>query len=108
MPLIPPKLRIKSQPIERAVSIRFFGFLLDEHLSWKKHDKYIENKVSKCIDLLYKESSLPALYYSYFHSIVMSWWWAEGIGEGVVDGFPFLTQASSSEAATSSILIFWA
>lgn len=71
MPLIPPKLQIKSQPIERAVSIRFFGFLLDEHLSWKKHDKYIENKVSKCIDLLYKESSLPVLYYSYFHSIVM-------------------------------------
>ena len=71
MPLIPPKLQIKSQPIERAVSIRFFGFLLDEHLSWKKHDKYTENKVSKYIDLLYKESSLPVLYYSYFHSIVM-------------------------------------
>ena len=46
----------------------------DENLSWKTHIKYIENKISKNIGILFKarpflnKKSLLSLYYSYIHS----------------------------------------
>ena len=55
-------------------SIKFFGVLLDEHLSWKEHLRYTENKVTKSIGLLYSakpflgKHSLLTLYYSYIHT----------------------------------------
>ena len=27
--------------------LNFFGVFLDEHLTWKKHKKYAENKIAK-------------------------------------------------------------
>ena len=48
--------------------------MLDENLSWKDRIKYIENKVAKNIDLLYRaklfldQISLLTLYYSYIHT----------------------------------------
>ena len=74
IPLKLPKLKIRDHEIDRVVSIKFLGVLLDEHLSWKEHIKYIENKVSKSIGLLYRakpflnKKALLALYYSYIHT----------------------------------------
>ena len=51
--LLLTKLLIKKHQVERVKSIKFFGVLLDENVSWKDHIKYIENKVAKNIDLLY-------------------------------------------------------
>ena len=51
--LLFPKLLIKKQKVERVKSIKFYIFL-DENLSWKGHIKYIGNKVTKSIDLLYR------------------------------------------------------
>ena len=49
-----PKLQINNQPTERVNSVRFLGVLLDDCLSWKRHIKYIEKKVSRNIDFLHK------------------------------------------------------
>ena len=69
-----PKLLINDNEIERVGSIKFFGVLLDEHLSRKEHIRHTENIVAKSIGLLYRakpflgKQSLLALYYSYIHT----------------------------------------
>ena len=60
--------------IKRVGSIKFLGVLLHEHLSWKEHVRYTENKVAKSIGLLNRgkpflgKHSLLTLYYSYIHT----------------------------------------
>ena len=55
-------------------SIKFLGVFLDEHLSWKEHIRYNENKIAINIGLLYRakpflsKHSLLTLYYSYIHT----------------------------------------
>ena len=50
--------------------------MLHENLSWKTHIKYIENKISKNVGILFKarpflnKKSLLSLYYSYIHSYI--------------------------------------
>ena len=54
--------------------MKFIGVLLDYNLSWKKGIKYLENKIAKNIELMYRakpfldKESLLGLYYSYIHS----------------------------------------
>ena len=38
--------------------IKYFGILLDEHLSWKHPISVVENKVSKNIRILYKAKNI--------------------------------------------------
>ena len=74
LPLLLPKVLINDKEIERVGSIKFLGVLLDEHLSWKEHIRYTENKIAKNIGLLYRAKpflgkySLLTLYYSYIHT----------------------------------------
>ena len=76
IPLVLPKLNINNSEIARTESIKFLGVLLDENLSWKTHIKYIENKISKNIGILFKarpflnKKSLLSLCYSYIHSYI--------------------------------------
>ena len=66
-------LLISTEQVERVGSIKFLGVLLDEHLSWKEHIRYTENKIAKNIGLLYRakpflgKHSLLTQYYSYIH-----------------------------------------
>ena len=59
--------------MQRTESIKFFGVLLDENLSWKEHIKYNENKIAENLGLLYKakhylnKRSLLVLCYSFIH-----------------------------------------
>ena len=39
--------------MEGVESVKFVGVLLDEHLSWKDHIKYVENKVAKIWFIIY-------------------------------------------------------
>ena len=74
---------INDKEVERVGSIKFLGVLLDEHLSWKEHIRYTENKIAKNIGLLYRaepflgKHSLLTLYYSYIHTYLnyanLSW-----------------------------------
>ena len=83
LPLLLPKVLINDKEIERVGSIKFLGVLLDEHLSWKEHIRYTENKITKNIGLLYRakpflgKHSLLTLYYSYIHTYLnyanLSW-----------------------------------
>ena len=69
--------------MESIKDIKFRGVLLDEHLSWKKHIRYTENKVAKSMGLLYRaklflgKHSLLTLYYSHIHTYLtyanLSW-----------------------------------
>ena len=65
---------INDKEIERVGSIKFLGVLLDEHLSWKKHIRYTENKIAKNIGFLHRakpflgKHSLLTLYYSYIYT----------------------------------------
>ena len=76
IPLVLPKLIINSSEIARTEPIKFLGVLLDENLSWKTQTKYIENKISKNIGILFKarsflnKKSLLSLCYSYIHSYI--------------------------------------
>ena len=60
--------------MESVKSIKFLGVFLDENLSWKYQNKYIENKVPRDIGLLYKaklflnKNALLTLYYSYIQT----------------------------------------
>ena len=47
-------MNINNSEIARTESIKFLNVLLDENLSWKTHIKYIENKISKNIGILFK------------------------------------------------------
>ena len=69
-----PTLKIINHDIERFNTMKFLGVLLDDNLSWKEQIKYLENKITKNIGLIYRakpfldKESLLALYYSYIHS----------------------------------------
>ena len=69
-----PKLTINNCQIQREEWIKFYGVLLEQHLTWKEHIKLIVNKIAKNIDMLYKvrpfldERTSLCLYYSSFHS----------------------------------------
>ena len=54
IPLCQTKLIINNYEIQRKESIKFFGVLLDQHLTWKEHLKLTENKIAKTIGILYK------------------------------------------------------
>ena len=74
LPLLLLKVLINDKDIERMGLIKFFGVLLDEHLSWKEHIRYTENKIAKNIGLLYRgkpflgKHPLLTLYYSFVHT----------------------------------------
>ena len=67
-------LKINNHDIEIDNTMRFLGVLLDDNLLWKKHTKYLKNKIAKNIELIYRtksfleKESLLALYYSLIHS----------------------------------------
>ena len=77
LPLFLPKVLINDKEAERVGSVKFLGVLLDEHLSWKEHIRYTENKIAKNIGLLYRakpfldKHSLLTLYYSYIHTFLI-------------------------------------
>ena len=67
---------ISKYEIKRAESTKFLDALLNENLTWKRHIKYIENKIAKNIGLLFKakpflnKQFLSSLYYSHIHSYI--------------------------------------
>ena len=52
IPLKLAELKIPNKIIEKKSSIKFFGRLLDENISWRIHTCLIEKKISKNIGLL--------------------------------------------------------
>ena len=57
IPLVLSKLNINENEFARTESM-FLDVLLDENLSWKTHIKYIENKISKNIGILFEARPL--------------------------------------------------
>ena len=59
--------------INRTNHTRFLGVMVDQHLTFESHVKYIKGKISRGIGILYKakrilkESSLLTLYYAFIY-----------------------------------------
>lgn len=74
LPLKLPKLSINNEVIKREESLQFLGVTIDENLSWDEHIKFLENKVSKNIGILYRarkvltKMCLKNIYFSFIHS----------------------------------------
>ncbi|MBY0580901.1 MAG: hypothetical protein K2P53_04385 [Rickettsiales bacterium] len=69
-----PMLYINNMEIERSFTNKLLGVLIDENLSWRDHIKYISNKISRNIGILYKtrqildKSTQIQLYFAFIHS----------------------------------------
>ena len=50
--------------IERVESFNFFGLIIDEGMSWKKHIVVVRNKISKVIGILYRLNNICLRYIS--------------------------------------------
>ena len=74
--LVLPKLSICNNEIKLSESLKFLGVFLDENLTWKDHIRYLENKIAKNKDLLFRsklyltKKCLLSLYYSYIHAYI--------------------------------------
>ena len=66
-------LCINDQPLKRVSSTKFLGVIIDEHLSWQEHVKYLSSKISKSVGILCKArkvlniSTLVTLYNSFVY-----------------------------------------
>ena len=69
-----PDLQIANKTNETTFSIKFFGVILDENITWKDHIDEIEKNIAKNLCLLYRakqllnEEFLKFIYFSYIHS----------------------------------------
>ena len=72
---MPSNLNIKigSTAMDRVYVIKFLGVMIDSHLSWEHHAKYIRNKIAKGIGIIskaknrLKRETLTTLYYSFIY-----------------------------------------
>ena len=53
-----PMIKINDNVTDRVKDTKFLGIYINESLSWKDHISYINNKLSKCIAILYHISSI--------------------------------------------------
>ena len=66
-------IKLNGEYVNRVESTKFLGVYIDSKLSWCDHLKYIKNKISKGIGILYKgrklfkQSTLLTLYYSFLY-----------------------------------------
>jgi len=76
LPLQLPKLYIDNCEIQREYQIKFLGIVFDEHLHWKNHIRYIENKLSKTVGImnrvkhLLNRDCLKSMYFSFFYPYI--------------------------------------
>ncbi|XP_065662556.1 uncharacterized protein LOC136085195 [Hydra vulgaris] len=54
LPLKLPDLFLNNKEIKQEDSLKFLGILVDKHLSWLPHIKYLQSKVSKAIGMMYR------------------------------------------------------
>ena len=72
--LLLPEFVIKNHKVKRVESIKVLDVLGDEHLFSNDYIKYVDNKVAKNIDLLYRtklflsKNLLLTLYFSLVHT----------------------------------------
>ena len=68
-----PTMTFNNIEIKRENSIKFLGVIIDENVTWKNHIGVVENKISKNIRLLYRDShlldfkNLLKMYFSFIH-----------------------------------------
>ena len=74
-----PVARIVIQGVEltQVEDCKFLGVLLDNKFNWKKHTKYVANKIAKSIGIISKtkkyltQKSTLSLYYSFIYPMML-------------------------------------
>ena len=67
------QLMINNVKIDRVISTKFLGVMIDEHLTFTQHIQYIKGKISRGLGILYKakrllnKKALITLYYSFIY-----------------------------------------
>ena len=67
------ELYINNKKLERAKTLKFLGYYLDEKFSWTPHIEYIRNKISKSLGIICKlrpgltEEIMLNMYYTFVH-----------------------------------------
>ena len=76
IPLRLPTVTFSSIEIKRESSVKSLGVIIDENVTWNKHIELVENKISKNIGILYRDShyldkeSLKSIYFSFIYNYV--------------------------------------
>ena len=66
----------EDKHIEEALSLKFLGMQLDNHLNWKDHiDQVLPKLSAACYAVrqmhhICDENTLKSIYFAYFHSII--------------------------------------
>ena len=70
-------IKIEGKKLSRCNNVNYLGLLIDEHLSWDAHVKYLSKKLSRANGVLAKlrhfapKHSLDSVYYAIFYSHVV-------------------------------------
>ena len=76
IPLSLPTITFSSIEVKCESSVKFLGVIIDENITWNKHIELVENKISKNIGILYRDShyldkkNLKSIYFSFIHNYV--------------------------------------
>ena len=76
LPLVLPDLFIDDVKTKSENSLKLFGVMIDENVTWKTHFKLVENKISKSIGINFKASrslnfiSLRSIYFALVHPYI--------------------------------------
>lgn len=111
-------INIASVEISRVASTRFLGVIIDEHLNWKEHVRWVMSKVNKSIGIIRKVSHSVglkctlALYYSLIYpylsycNIVWASTFPSTLNQILILQKRFVRFATHSEPLSSSANLF--
>ena len=70
-------VKLKGIKIQKSLSTKYIGVIVDEYLDWKLHIKYMHTKLSQAVGFLAKlrhylnRKNLVAMYYVFFYSHIL-------------------------------------
>ena len=70
-------VNLKGIKIQKSLSTKYLGVILDENLDWKLHIKYLHTKLSQAVGILAKlrhylnRKNLVVIYYVFFYSHIL-------------------------------------
>ena len=70
-------VNLKGIKIQKSLSTKYLGVILDENLDWKLHIKYLHTKLSQAVGILAKlrhylnRKNLVVMYYVFFYSHIL-------------------------------------
>ena len=73
---LPEQIQFENSNIKRAMSVKYLGVILDEHLTWNEHISDVCNKLKRyfktfyCIRRYLKTEQIKTIYYALIYSCI--------------------------------------